>query len=81
MTTPRTADESRLGLHRTHRGARQERDAKLHVPGYRARRWIVERPLWMNRFTRLLIRWENRWISYLASFHFRPVLGSRSRAP
>jgi IS5 family transposase len=28
-------------------------------PNYRARRWVVERShSWMNRFRRLLIRWE-----------------------
>jgi len=31
--------------------------AKERVPGYRARRWVVERThSWMNRFRRLLIR-------------------------
>jgi transposase len=32
---------------------------KKQIPGYRARRWVVERThSWMNRFRRLLIRWE-----------------------
>src|SRR5215210_9116712 len=49
----------------------QERDAKQHVPGYRARRWIVERThSWMNRFRRLLIRWEKKVDHYVAFLHF-----------
>lgn len=41
------------------------------VPGYRARRWVVERTQsWMNRFRRLLIRWEKKVENYLAMLHF-----------
>ena len=40
----------------------EERDAKRRLPGYRARRWVVERThSWVNRFRRLLIRWEKKW--------------------
>lgn len=36
------------------------------VPGYRARRWVVERThSWMNRFRRLLIRWEKESANYV----------------
>ena len=39
----------------------EERLEKGTVPGYRARRWVVERThSWINRFRRLLIRWEKR---------------------
>jgi putative transposase len=49
----------------------EERHAKQHLPGYRARRWIVERThSWMNRFRRLLIRWEKKVDHYLAFLHF-----------
>lgn len=49
----------------------QEHHAKQHLPGYRARRWIVERThSWMNRFRRLLIRWEKKVDHYLAFLHF-----------
>jgi transposase len=42
-----------------------------NVPGYRARRWVVERThSWMNRFRRLLIRWEKKADNYLALLHF-----------
>ena len=41
------------------------------VPGYRARRWVVERThSWMNRFRRLLIRWEKKVPNYKAFLHF-----------
>ena len=38
--------------------------------GYRARRWVVERShSWMNRFRRILVRWEKRADTYLAMLH------------
>lgn len=41
------------------------------LPGYRARRWVVERThSWMNRFRALLIRWEKQLDNYLALLHF-----------
>ena len=37
----------------------------------KARRWVVERPhSWMNRFRRLLVRWEKKPENYLAFVHF-----------
>lgn len=37
------------------------------MPGYRARRWVVERGhSWLNRFRRLLVRWEKKADNYLA---------------
>jgi putative transposase len=51
--------------HIRHRG--EETQAKRVIPGYRARRWVVERThSWMNRFRRLLIRWEKKRENYLA---------------
>ena len=48
----------------------QEREACRKLPGYRARRWVVERThSWMNRFRRLLIRWEKKAKNYLAFLH------------
>jgi transposase len=42
---------------------------RKHVGG-RARRWVVERiHSWMNRFRRILIRWEKRCENYLAMLH------------
>jgi transposase len=49
----------------------EETQAKKNIPGYRARRWVVERThSWMNRFRRLLIRWEKKVKNYLAMLEF-----------
>lgn len=50
---------------------RDERERIIHdIPNYRARRWVVERThAWMNRFRRLLIRWEKKPENYLAMIH------------
>jgi len=49
----------------------EEASAKREIPGYRTRRWPVERThSWMNRFRRLLIRWDKRTDNYLAFLHF-----------
>jgi putative transposase len=50
---------------------RYERDRIIHdIPNYRARRWVVERThSWMNRFRRLLIRWEKHQDNYLGMIH------------
>jgi len=43
--------------------------------GKRARRWVVERtPSWMNRFRRILVRWEKKPAHYLALLHFACAL-------
>ena len=48
-----------------------ETEEKKAVPRYRARRWVVERThSWMNRFRRILIRWEKRVDRYLAFLYF-----------
>jgi putative transposase len=47
-----------------------DQSKRKRIPGYRARRWIVERTnSWMNRFRRLLIRWEKKEENYLAMLH------------
>ena len=50
---------------------RDERERIIpDIPNYRARRWVVERThAWMNRFRRLLIRWEKKPENYLAMIH------------
>lgn len=49
----------------------EEIAARKTIPGYRARRWVVERThSWFNRFRRLLIRWEKNVENYLAFLHF-----------
>jgi putative transposase len=38
--------------------------------GFKARRWVVERThSWMNRFRRILIRWEKKLENYLGLLH------------
>lgn len=38
--------------------------------GFRARRWVVERlHSWLNRFRRLLVRWEKLGETYLGMLH------------
>lgn len=44
--------------------------ARKRIPGYRARRWVVERThSWFNRFRRLLVRWEKKADNYAAMLH------------
>lgn len=54
-----------------HIRSRGEEAAKLkREAGFRARRWVVERThSWMNRFRRILIRWEKKPQNYLAMLH------------
>jgi putative transposase len=55
-------------LHIKSRGD-EERERRAN-PRYRARRWVVERShSWMNRFRRLLIRWEKQVANYEAFLH------------
>jgi putative transposase len=47
-----------------------DQSKRKRIPGYRARRWVVERTTsWMNKFRRLLIRWEKKEENYLAMLH------------
>jgi putative transposase len=44
----------------------EEKKSIERIPGFRARRWVVERThSWMNRFRRLLIRWEKKKANFL----------------
>lgn len=48
----------------------EEVKALKHEAGFRARRWVVERThSWMNRFRRVLIRWDKKVCNYLAFLH------------
>ncbi len=48
----------------------EEAQAIKKEAGFRARRWVVERGhSWMNRFRRILVRWEKRADTYLAMLH------------
>ena len=53
-----------------HIRTRGEEQRDLRELGYRARRWGVERThSWINRFRRLLTRWEKKAESYLSMLH------------
>jgi putative transposase len=53
----------------------EEAHAIKREAGFRARRWVVERThSWMNRFRRILIRWEKKPENYLAFLHFTCAL-------
>jgi putative transposase len=48
----------------------EEAQAIKQEVGYKARRWVVERThSWMNRFRRVLIRWDKKVCNYLAFLH------------
>jgi putative transposase len=49
------------------RGRGEEAQAIQRAVGYKARRWVGERThSWMNRFRRLLVRWDTNVRNYLA---------------
>lgn len=54
-----------------HIRARGEEAKKIaERAGFKARRWVVERThSWMNRFRRILIRWEKKPENYLGLLH------------
>jgi putative transposase len=48
----------------------EEAKALKQDAGFKARRWVVERAhSWMNRFRRVLIRWDKKVRNYLAFLH------------
>jgi transposase len=63
------AAEFRFTAHIRSRG--EEAKAIKKAAGFKARRWVVERAhSWMNRFRRILVRWEKRADTYVAMLHF-----------
>jgi transposase len=59
-----------------HIKARGEEAKELQAEaGKRARRWVVERShSWLNRFRRLLVRWDKKPENYLGFLHFACAL-------
>ena len=56
-------------LHIRRRGAVAQ--AIKREAGFKARRWVVERThSWMNRFRRILVRWDKSADNYIAFLHF-----------
>jgi len=46
---------------------KEEAEAKRRQPGWKARRWVVERThSWLNRFRKLLVSFEKTEASYIA---------------
>ena len=67
-STRAVARRLRLTLHLRTRG--EEAQAKRRHPCAKARRWVVERAhSWLNRFRRLLVRWEKKAANYEALLH------------
>jgi len=65
-STREIAARLRLTLHLRTRGE----EAKAKRRGAKARRWVVERAhSWLNRFRRLLVRWEKKASNYEAMLH------------
>ncbi len=57
------------------KGRSEEAQASKREAGFRARRWVVERAhSWMNRFRRILVRWEKKPENYIAFLHFACAL-------
>jgi putative transposase len=57
------------------RGRGEEAKEIAREAGKRARRWVVERShSWMNRFRRILVRWEKKPEHYIAFLHFACAL-------
>ena len=53
----------------------EEAKAIAQEAGKKARRWVVERThSWMNRFRRILVRWEKKSENYIALLHFACAL-------
>ena len=48
----------------------EEAQAIKREAGFKSRRWVVERThSWMNRFRRILTRWEKKAANYLGLLH------------
>lgn len=65
----RTVDEFSFTAHIRSRG--EEAKAIKQEAGFKARRWVVERThSWLNRFRRILVRWDKSPDNYIAFLHF-----------
>ncbi len=57
------------------RGRGEEAKELKAEAGKRARRWVVERShSWMNRFRRILVRWDKKPENYIGFLHFACAL-------
>jgi len=57
------------------RGRGAEKNRKVNEPGYKARRWIVEvAHSWLNRFRKLLVRFEKKVCTHIALLHLAAAI-------
>ena len=57
------------------RPRKQEADEKRNIPGYRARRWVVERcHSWFNGYRKVLVSFEKTETSYKALLYIAAAL-------
>ena len=69
----RTLDEFAFTAHI--RSRCEEAKAIKREAGFKARRWVVERThSWLNRFRRILVRWDKSPENYIAFLHFACAL-------
>ena len=69
----RTLDEFGCTAHIRSRG--EEAKAIKREAGFKARRWVVERShSWLNRFRRILVRWDKSPDNYIAFLHLACAL-------
>ena len=69
----RTLHEFGFTAHIRSRG--EEAKAIKREAGFKARRWVVERThSWLNRFRRILVRWDKSPDNYIAFLHFACAL-------
>ena len=69
----RTLEEFGFTAHIRSRG--EEAQAIKREAGFKARRWVVERTHgWLNRFRRILVRWDKYPANYIAFLHFACAL-------
>ena len=62
----RSARRRRYTPHIRSRGEEQTQRRR----GHRARRWVVERiHSWLNRYRRILVRWEKKAVNYVGLLH------------
>ena len=69
---PRTRDTLQERDYTPHLRTRgEEKQAKREIPDYHPRRWVVERThSWLNRFRRILVRWEKKVDNFIALLQF-----------
>jgi transposase len=59
------------------RPRKQEAEEKKHLPGYQARRWVVERShSWFNGYRKILVSFEKTEASYMALLQLAAALTS-----